>query len=305
MRNFFARLFRGCRTIKARPDWIEFVGNDWPDTIMTVIPTDDFHEKQGRSTCRWIIKKNGQQLSVYLKRHYQLPWWQGLFSLLFPWAHWAPGLQEWRHLNWAEAQGIPVPTPVAGAEYAGPGWKLQSMLAIKELADMLPLHQAIPYAQDVLAPSDFLTWKKALVVEMARLSRKLHTRNHFHKDLYLCHFYLPRAVIYGWAGQYQRESLQGDLHLIDFHRLGHHPVTRTWWQIKDLAQLLYSTDVEGVTTRDCIRFWRLYRQGSRRGLRTKFFEWCIRVKWWRYKDHNEKRLRRIERQSSSKKEAAA
>jgi heptose I phosphotransferase len=46
--------------------------------------------------------------------------------------------------------------------------------------------------------------------------------------------------------------------MIDFHRLQRHPVTSPWWQAKDIGQLLYSSDVDGVTLRDRIRFWKLY-----------------------------------------------
>src|SRR5262249_57605516 len=80
----------------------------------------------------------------------------------------------------------------------------------------------------------------------------LPARRHFHKALYLCHFYVARAdaaALPDWRGR---------VHLIDLHRLAHHPWTWRLWQSKDLAQLLYSSDVTGVTARDRLRFWRPY-----------------------------------------------
>ena len=51
--------------------------------------------------------------------------------------------------------------------------------------------------------------------------------------------------------------------MIDLHRLSRHRVTAKWWQVKDLAQLMFSSEVEGVTAYDRVRFWRLYRVAKR------------------------------------------
>ena len=69
--------------------------------------------------------------------------------------------------------------------------------------------------------------------------------------------------------------------LIDFHRLGHHRWTGPWWRAKDLAQLLYSSAVAGVTARDRLRFGRYYRALGWLG-------WVVRFKAWRYRRHNRK-----------------
>ena len=54
---------------------------------MQVEVTDRFSAKQGRSTGRWVLQAGGSRLVVYLKRHYQLPWWLGLLTSL-------PGLRN-------------------------------------------------------------------------------------------------------------------------------------------------------------------------------------------------------------------
>ena len=87
--------------------------------------------------------------------------------------------------------GVPVPAAVAAGEYIGPWGRLQSFLAVEELAGMLPLHQTIPAARALLEPGAFQHWKRRLVVAMAHLTRSLHDQRCFHKDLYLCHFYVP------------------------------------------------------------------------------------------------------------------
>jgi heptose I phosphotransferase len=277
------RLFRGVRRIRQRPDWVRFAGPSWEDRIMTADVTDRFHAKQGRSTGRWVLHARADHLAVYLKRHYRLAWWRGLLASFWPGAGWSPALQEMRHLEWARAQGIPVPAVVAAGEYIGPWGKLQSFLAVEELTDMLPLHEAIPSAAAHLTPALFSSWKRSLIREIARLVRELHGRRCFHKDLYLCHFYIPRAdtqTLPGWRGR---------VHVIDLHRLGRHPWTWPWWQVKDLGQLLYSSDVVGVHARDRVLFWREYLGSRRRTWRNRWLRWLVLFRWRGYRRHNAKR----------------
>jgi heptose I phosphotransferase len=250
---------------------------------MAVAVTDRFHAKQGRSTGRWILEADGRRLAVYLKRHYRLPWWRGLLAALWPDAGWSPAVQEWRHLHWAEAAGMPVPRAVAAGEYIGPWGRLQSFLAVEELAGMLPLHEAVPRAAGRLDAEMYCRWKRGLVAEVARLTRALHERHWFHKDLYLCHFYIrdeDTGRLTSWRGR---------VHLIDLHRLARHPWTWPAWRAKDLAQLLYSSEVAGVGVRDRLRFWRLYlRQGRVAWWLQRWVLW----KWRRYRRHNSSPLAR-------------
>jgi heptose I phosphotransferase len=276
--TLWQRLVRGTRRLRQRADWVEFVGADWPDRIMELPVTDDYHAKQGRSTGRLVLEENGRRLAVYLKRHFELPWWQGWLAWLRPNRGWSPALRERRHLEWAQARGLPVPKVVAAGEFIGPWWRLQSFLVIEELTNMLPLHQAIPAAARHLDPATFRRWKAGLIAEMARLTRELHRRRWYHKDLYLCHFFIP------YADTRQIPEWRGRVHLIDLHRLGHHGWTWRWWWLKDLSQLLFSSEIEGVDARDRLLFWRLY-QGERR---SRWLARCIRFKARLYRRHNAK-----------------
>ncbi len=279
--NLWQRLWPGVRRVHGRPDWEQALGAGWPDRVMEAEVTDRFHAKQGRSTGRLILTSSGRRLSVYLKRHYRLEWWRGLFAALWPGKRWTPAAQEFFHLQSARNAGIPVPEAVAVGEFIGPWGRLQSFLAVEELHDMLPLNEAIPLAAQQLDARTFARWKRTLLIEMARLARRLHDRRLFHKDFYLCHFYISRqdtCVLPCW-----RERV----HIIDFHRLGHHPWTWRLWQSKDLAQLLYSSDdVPGVTARDRLRFWRLYLGEERRTRAARWLRRLVRLRWSRYQRHN-------------------
>jgi hypothetical protein len=293
--TWWQRLLRGARRLYARSDWSEFVGEDWPDQVMQVKVTDDFNEKQGRSTGRWVLGVNNKQLVIYLKRHYQLPWLNGMLAAFWPNGDWSPAMQECRNLQWAQTQGLPVPKVVAAGEFAGPWGKLQSFLAIEELTDMLPLHEAIPLAAGQLDPTAFRVWKAGLSREVARLARFLHDHNFFHKDLYLCHFFIARAdttCVPKWTNR---------VFMIDFHRLAHHSFTRAFWISKDLGQLLYSSEVEGIDARDRLRFWRAYL-GPRK--HTRLARWLRRVvvmRGRRYRDHNAKSAAKIASESAADK----
>jgi len=284
--SLWQRLVRGCRRVRERPDWPAFAGHDWADHIMSTSVTDRFHAKQGRSTGRWILRADGRQLGVYLKRHYRLSRWRGLLAAAWPDAGWSPALQEWQHLAWAQAQGFPVPRAVAAGEYIGPWGRLQSVLAVEELDGMLPVNEALPHAARALDARQFRRWKLALVLEIARLVRELHARRWFHKDLYLCHFYVALDdtwTVPAWCGR---------VHVIDFHRLAHHPWTWRFWRIKDLAQLLYSSYLPEVDDRDRVGFWRAYRARRRDGLWDLVERALVGWKAGRYLRHNLKRRRR-------------
>lgn len=285
--SLWSRLRHGRTVLHAEPDWPEFAGTDWSATIMAESVTDRFHAKQGRSIARWTLRNDDRELIVYLKRHYELPRLRGWLAALLPSRAWSPGLEEWEHLNWARAEGFWVPRAVAVAEWLHPGGRLQGFLAVEELAGMLALHEAIPLAHDSLSPADFARWKRGLIAELARLSRELHRRQTFHQDLYLCHFYVAtrdcKTVPSTWTG---------NVAMIDFHRLAHHTLGSRYWQIKDLAQLLYSTfDVKVVTPRDQARFWKLYREGDWNSQGTPA-GWMTRVIRFRADRYHRKNLRR-------------
>ena len=268
-------------------DWPAFAGADWARTILSVAVTDRFHAKQGRSIGRWTLTDGaGRELVVYLKRHYELPRRHGLLARLFPGSAWSPGLQEWEHLGRAAAAGLPVPRAVATGEFRGPGLKLQSFLAVEELAGMLALHEAVPLASARLTPEAFARWTRGLIRELARLARELHRRRLFHKDLYLCHFYIAESDT-----ATAPDDWRGRVVMIDFHRLGRHRLGWQWYVAKDLAQFLYSSDVTGADAKDRLRFWKYYRAGDW-GDAARPAAWLRRIvtwKWRRYVRHNAKK----------------
>ncbi len=227
---------------------------------------------------------------MYLKRHYDVSRWDGLRAVLQPRRAWSPGLQEAEHLDWARQHGLPVPRTIAVGEYRGRWGRLSSFLAVEELAGMLPLHEAIPLARQRLSKRDFDRFKRGLICELARLTRELHRQRGFHNDLYLCHFYLRESDC-----NLVPSDFCGKICMIDFHRLVVRPRFAVWYQIKDLAQLLYScTETACITQRDRARFWAEYRAGDWSGSQPPkaWMRVAIVRKCALYERHNRRRLAR-------------
>ena len=196
--SLWSRLWRGVRRLRQQPDWPRFAGPDWPDRIMDVTVTDRFHAKQGRTTGRWVLDVDGpepRRLAVYLKRHSSAPWWRAPAGDAVAGPRLVARLHGVGPSGMGARAGVPVPRAVAAAEYVGPAGRLSSFLAVEELYDMLPLNEAVPLAASRLTPAAFGRWKRGLIAEVARLTRLLHDRRRFHKDLYLCHFFIRREDV--------------------------------------------------------------------------------------------------------------
>lgn len=253
------RLLRGTRWSWRADRHAAALPPDLDASVMALEGGDRHHRKQGRSTARLRFDAGAQgapALSVYLKRHYRLPAWDRVRALVHPGGRYSPAAAEWAHLERARALGVTVPEVVAAGERIGPWGALQSYLMVAELVDQAPLHEAIPALAASLDPAAFARLKRGLVVEMAATVARLHAAHAFHKDLYLCHFFLPPAGEQPGGG--------GRLCLIDLHRLGVHRWSGIRWRNKDLGQLLFSTEgVAGVDDRDRLRFWRHYRRRMR------------------------------------------
>ncbi len=291
LRGLWRRWRHGASWAYRASRYIDRIPNDLERSIMTLEGGDRHHAKQGRSTGRFRLDGPHGSVSVYIKRHFGLSWTTRLRALLDPGLSTSPAVQEWRGLRTAQNLGVEVPDVVAVGERIGPGLRLQSYLVVAELVGSAELHELIPEMAGRLEPRAFAEWKRRLIDAMAKIVATLHDDHLYHKDLYLCHWFLDRTAV---------DPLQGCLTLIDLHRLGRHRWSSARWRVKDLAQLLFSTyDVEGITDRDRLRFWRRYRTGlgasrgsdrARRGRverrSSRRLAWVVRAKAERYRRHN-------------------
>ncbi|MBX6311778.1 MAG: lipopolysaccharide kinase [Isosphaeraceae bacterium] len=275
--TLWRRLTRGTRWCWLSERHRAALPPDLDAIVMDLRSEDRYHAKQGRSTCRLRFDSATAPLSVYLKRHDRLPWSARLGALLCPSGRHSPAKTEWAGLEKARALGIAVPEVVAIGERVGPWGALQSYLMVAELTGCRELNEVVPELSARLDPTRFASLKRELIAEMAQIAATLHRASVFHKDFYLCHFFLDPSLQTP-AGQ--------RLTLIDLHRLREHRLTALRWRWKDLGELLFSTyGVAGIDDRDRLRFWKHYRKH----LRLWAPRWQmrrIRAKAARYWAHN-------------------
>jgi heptose I phosphotransferase len=275
--SLLQRLTRGSRWVWLSDDYRAALPPDLGDRVMSIESSDRYHAKQGRSTARVRFDSDFGTLSVYLKRHDRLPWSSRVAALVYPTGRHTPGAAEWSHLEHARSLGVRVPDAVAAGERIGPWGTLQSFLMVAELVGQRELNEIIPELAASLPAVEFARLKRALAREMAEIAARLHNASVYHKDFYLCHFFLDLS-------QTSRNGHR--LTLIDLHRLGRHRLSAFRWRWKDLAQLLFSTfGVAGLDDRDRLRFWSHYRRLARLRL-PRWQLRMVRLKADRYVAHN-------------------
>jgi heptose I phosphotransferase len=239
------------------------------DAITSLEPADHYVEKQGRSTGRYELRPAGGSLGFYLKKYQRMAWWQRWLTPIESF----PGPRELANLRRAEGLGIRVTEPVvAGADRQH---ACKSMLAVRELSGYTPLHEFIPsrWRGDDDAATRAL--RRSLADRIADVARRLHAAHLYHCDFYLCHFFIRES---------SDEPAGFDLVLIDLMRLKESRWSR--WQVKDLAQLLYSSALPPITRTDRLRFFKRYLGIRRLDAAAKRLVRRIEWKAWFYRRHN-------------------
>ncbi|QGJ70428.1 Hypothetical protein PBC10988_21250 [Planctomycetales bacterium 10988] len=240
--------------------------------LMELSPCDEYVEKQGRSTGRYTLPTQSQPIPVFIKKYRNFSWWETKWNR----ASSFPGPLELQNLCKIQSLSIPVPEPIAaGVHREHPD---KSFLIIRELPGYEPLHQVIPRLFAGKMSSERKQLKKRLLHRLAMIGQTMHAARCFHQDFYLCHFFFKLD-----------ETAEEGFHLamIDFLRLI--SSRRRRWQVKDLAQFLYSTfGVEGITTADRMRFFLEYHNAARFTPANRRLLQAVIRKGQRYDRHNQK-----------------
>lgn len=196
---------------------------------------------EGRRTLRTEIAGRG----YYVKIHRGIGWAEILKNLFSGRLPVLGAGNEWRALQRLTELGVDTMRPVAfGQRGVNPG-RQHSFIVTEELAPTISLED---FCQDWRTVPPEPTFKRALIVRVADMARRMHQGGVNHRDYYICHFLLHLPV----------DPRTPKLSLIDLHRAQVRQAVPRRWRDKDLAALYFSALEIGLTRRDYLRFLRDY-----------------------------------------------
>jgi tRNA A-37 threonylcarbamoyl transferase component Bud32 len=223
-----------------------------------------------RNTVRLCLKSAEGPFEAFLKRHYPLPL-LGICSQILKLCRPKTAFDEFRSITAFHRAGIATMTPVAAGKRRCAFLGTESFLVTKAIAESQRLDHLFNRASDLPAEE-----KRDLVKRVALLVKKMHACGFNHRDLYLCHILLDR---------------QGQLFLVDLHRVDHRQKVPERWKVKDIAALNYSAPGPVITRTDRLRFLKAYLGKNRLSSREKLFVLKVLKKTQKMLKHNRNRER--------------
>ena len=209
-----------------------------------------FREKEGRRTLRFAL--NGK--NYFLKLHQGIGWYEIVKNLLQLRLPVINASNEWLAIKKLQQLNLDTMTMVGyGRRGINPA-KQVSFLITDELRDKI---SASTICETWAKHPPTFQFKQVLIRRFAETARRLHQNGINHRDFYLCHFYLERAVFDAPAN---RTIANPRLFVVDLHRAQIRKKTPQRWMVKDLSGL-YSSAREinvAITSRDLLRFIRVY-----------------------------------------------
>ncbi|MGI9322909.1 MAG: lipopolysaccharide core heptose(I) kinase RfaP [Pseudomonadales bacterium] len=203
-----------------------------------------FREVAGRKTLR--IMLDGKP--YFAKLHYGVGWWEIAKNLLQARPPVLGARNEWLALRKLASLKINSPEPLLYVDEGMNPARIRSGIVTRALEDMVTL------ADYILIGRPSFHAKQLLISSLAEMTARLHDGGVNHRDYYLCHMLMPRAL----AARLDEAPEPPPLYLIDLHRAQIRQRTPLRWRTKDLGGLLFSAVDAGLTRRDLLRFIRHY-----------------------------------------------
>jgi len=219
-----------------------WAGQD-PFVAVETLPGRVYRELEARRTLRTELAGRG----YFVKIHRGVGWREIVANLLVLRAPVLGAGNEYRAIRRLEQLGVATMRAVACGVRGGNPARQRSFIVTEELAPTVNLEDLCRDWPTAPPPPAF---KHALIARVATMARRMHEGGVNHRDFYLCHFLLhldpaPTAECF-------------TLSLIDLHRAQIRARTPRRWRDKDLAALHFSALAIGLTTRDYLRFLRIY-----------------------------------------------
>lgn len=217
-----------------------------------------------RSTVRFFLQNRDASFAVYLKRHYPLSA-AGFFSAVLRRCLPKTAVDEFMNIVAFHEAGIPTLTPLAAGMQKSGFFQTTSFLLTRALEGCARLDHV--FTEHV--PS--VERKRAIIVEVARLIKRMHSCGFNHRDLYLCHILC---------------DTRGGLFIVDLHRVDRRRRVPGRWKVKDIAALNYSAPAATITRTDRLRFLKCYLGFERLSGKQKVFARKVLKKTEKMIQHN-------------------
>jgi heptose I phosphotransferase len=186
--------------------------------------------------------ESGEKKSFFLKR-YAPPTVRDRLKAYLRLKRPVPGAgQEWRAM-WIFLQvGLPGPVPIAWGQDGG-----SSLVLSEGVSHVMRLSEWAErnFGEGSHRNTQAIPAKHRIIEEVANIVARMHSKGLHHQDLYLCHFLCGS----------EQDGLP--LTLIDLQRVERSRRLLRRWQVKDLAQLHFSS-AQYITRQDIRRFWKVY-----------------------------------------------
>jgi heptosyltransferase II len=163
---------------------------------------------------------------------------------------------EFDAANKLTAAGINTPKAISYGEQRNALFETRSFVISEKVPDAESLERKLPDCFDGPATNEKLKQRRDFIVQAATFIKRFHETNYRHRDLYLAH------IFYGESGKF---------YLIDLARVFKPVLMRRRFQIKDIAQVYYSSPGKFFSKTDRMRFYMTYAGQSRLRRKDKAF----------------------------------
>lgn len=230
-----------CKNILVVPDAIQQALGS-PDTFDALMQLQGkaFRDVKGRKTIQ--VQMAGK--SYFLKQHFGIGWREIVKNLLSFKKPILGAMTEVHAIEKLGELGIATTPLVAYGQRGSNPANLQSFVLTQDLGDITSLEDLC--SDWKLSPPES-KFKKALIIEIAKLAARLHAAGLCHRDFYLCHLVMKKS-----------ELAEGNINLIliDLHRMLTDQPVGGRAAMKDIAGLYFSAIDCGFNDSD----WALFRQ---------------------------------------------
>lgn len=205
-----------------------------------------YRKVKGRTTLRFELNHE----TYFIKIHLGTTWKDIIKDILCFKRPLLGAENEWKAISRLKRLGIHTPELVGYGKRGRNLSKIKSFVITRELTGVESLEDV---CHDWKISPPAYRFKRALITEVARVTRILHKNGICHRDLYLCHFLLD---MHRDGDNPDPENI--NLYLIDLHRVFFSKKLSVRWRLKDIAALYFSAMDIGLSRQDIFHFIEVY-----------------------------------------------